>query len=191
MGNETDQLKDHAYDGIQEYDNPLPAWWLATFFITIIFSFLYWIHYEFSGGQTQYQELKSDLAHYESLKKSAPAPQESEEDLVKLVASNEVIKEGEGIYTSRCAACHGPQLQGSIGPNLVDDYWIHGTGRFTDIMSVVVKGVLDKGMPNWESLLNPKEIKAVTAFILKHQGSSPPNPKAPQGEKVAGQRTSQ
>lgn len=185
MGNETDQLKDHAYDGIQEYDNPLPAWWLATFFITIIFGFLYWIHYEFGGGQSQYAELNADLAKYEALKTSAPAPTESEEELLKLIAAAETVKEGEGLFASRCAACHGNELQGLIGPNLVDEFWIHGKGTFTEVMNVVAKGVLDKGMPNWDGQLSPKELKTVTAFILSRKGSKVPNPKAPQGDKVA------
>lgn len=188
MGNETDELKDHAYDGIQEYDNPLPAWWLATFFITIIFGFLYWIHYEFSGGVGQYDELKMDLAQYESLKqKNNPPTTESEEDLMKLVAVAETLKEGGSIYTSRCAACHGPELGGLIGPNLVDDYWIHGQGKFLDISSVVAKGVLEKGMPNWDGQLSGKEINAVTAFVLSKKGSNPANAKPPQGAKVVSQ----
>jgi cytochrome c oxidase cbb3-type subunit 3 len=191
MGNETDELKDHAYDGIQEYDNPLPAWWLTTFFITIIFGFLYWIHYEFGGGTGQYEELKADLAHYESLKQKGESQEpssEGEEDLMKLVAATETVAEGKAIYTGKgtCASCHGPELGGLIGPNLTDDHWLNGKGSFTDIMKVVSKGVLEKGMPNWEAMLSRKEIKAVTAFILSRKGSNPVNAKPPQGEKVGG-----
>jgi cytochrome c oxidase cbb3-type subunit 3 len=191
MGNETDQLKDHAYDGIQEYDNPLPAWWLTTFFITIIFGFLYWIHYEFGGGVGQYDELKQDLAHYESLKQKGDKQDpgdESEETLMKLVASQETVAEGKAIYAGKgtCTSCHGPELGGLIGPNLTDEYWIHGKGTFTDVANVVAKGVLDKGMPNWDAILSKNEIKAVTAFVLSRKGSNPPSPKPPQGAKIGG-----
>jgi len=176
-------LKDHSYDGIQELDNPLPNWWMVTFLGTIIFGFLYWIHYEFAGGQTQYEELKQDMAHIEMLKKKAPAVADSEEDLVQLLGSAAVLEEGKAIYLAKCAACHGPELQGSIGPNLVDEFWISGQGRMSDIIMVTRKGVLDKGMPNWDEMLKDSEIKAVAAYIAKQQGTNPPNPKPPQGEK--------
>lgn len=176
-------LKEHEYDGIREYDNPLPSWWLATFFLTIIFSFLYWVHYELSGGQTQWEELKEDMAAIERHKSHAPAPTESEEELLALLSSNEALAAGKAVYDSKCAACHGPQLQGMIGPNLIDDYWLHGHGKLIEIAGVIRKGVLDKGMPPWEGALKDDEIKAVTAFIHKQKGTQPENPKPPQGEK--------
>lgn len=179
-------INDHDYDGIKELDNPLPDWWLVTFLATIIFAFFYFIHYEFSGGQTIAQELKEDLSQIEVLKNNAPDSGESEEELSQLLASGTSLKEGEAVYGAKCVACHGPQLQGLIGPNLTDDYWLHGAGKLTDISAVVRKGVLDKGMPAWETQLNSAEIKAVTVFIASRHGSNPPNPKAAQGEKFVG-----
>lgn len=179
-------IENHEYDGIRELDNPLPGWWLTTFFATIIFSFLYWIHYEFGRGQTQWAELKSDMAQIESLKKSQPGGSESEEDLAKLLASATHLDEGKAVYEGKCGACHGPQLQGLIGPNLTDDYWLHGRGKLTEIVAVIRKGVPEKGMPPWEGQLKDNELKAVTVYIAKQKGSNPPNPKAPQGEKIVG-----
>lgn len=179
-------IEGHEYDGIKELDNPLPGWWLTTFFITIIFAFLYWIHYEFSGGQTIRQELAEDMGRIEKLKKNNPGGGDTEEELTKLSATASVADEGKNIFVAKCAACHGPQGQGLIGPNLTDDYWIHGKGKMTDIAGVVRKGVLDKGMPPWEGQLKDSEVKAVVIFVAKLHGSNPPNPKAPQGEKVVG-----
>jgi cytochrome c oxidase cbb3-type subunit 3 len=177
-------LESHEYDGIKELDNPLPDWWLATFLMTIMFAFFYWIHYEFSGGQTIAQELEQDLAKIESIKKSRPAASESEDELRQLLSAAGRVDQGREIFAAKCAVCHGPELQGSIGPNLTDEYWLHGKGTMTDIVATVRKGVLDKGMPNWDTQLKDDEIKSVAAFVYQSAGSHPANPKAPQGEKI-------
>lgn len=184
MSDNDDKLLDHDYDGIRELDNPLPSWWLATFFITIIFGFHYWIHYEFAGGQSQWDELKQDMKRIESMKNHRPATTVSDDELPSLLASTAILEEGKSVYDGKCAACHGPQLQGLIGPNLTDEFWIHGKGTFSEIVAVVRGGVLDKGMPPWEGQLKDNEIKAVAAFIVQQKDSHPPNPKAPQGEKI-------
>ncbi len=178
------EIKGHSYDGITEFDNPLPMWWLWTFFITIIFAFLYYIHYEFAGGQTIQQELQVAMAEIEKAKGSAPQVMETEENLAAEMKGDAVIALGAATFSGKCAACHGPQLQGMIGPNLVDKYWIHGKGTRMDIVKVIREGVADKGMPPWGTLLKKDELYAVTAYILSKKGSTPANPKAPQGEPV-------
>lgn len=177
----------HDYDGIQEYDNPLPGWWLATFCATIIFSFLYYIHYELDGGGlTQSQELAYDLAQIKKLQPAAPAGQEpdAEAALAAAASSPEALQLGATVFAGKCAVCHGSQLEGGIGPNLVDEYWLHGKGTPADIVQVVSKGVLDKGMPNWDAILKAEELRAVAVFVHSKQGSTPPNARPPQGEKV-------
>lgn len=176
-------LMEHNYDGIQEYDNPLPAWWLITFFGTIIFGFHYWVFYEFGGGATLAEELKRDMAAVKSLNKTVENP-DKEESLAALLASDSAKAKGKEVYTAKCAVCHGPELGGLIGPNLVDEFWIHGKGKMVDIAGVVRKGVLDKGMPNWDTQLKDEEIQSVAVYVYAHRGSKPANPKAPQGEKV-------
>lgn len=187
MSDDTEQFaSDSAYDGIKEYDNPLPLWWLITFFGTIIFGFHYWIHYEFGGGTTQKADLKAEMAQIQALRPSSEGPKDDEKELTKLSSNPAMIAKGKSIYDSKCSACHGVELQGQIGPNLTDEYWIHGRGGLVEIASVVRGGVLDKGMPNWESQLNDEEIRAVTVFVASRKGSNPPNAKPPQGEKVVG-----
>lgn len=180
-------IQGHDYDGIQELDHPLPGWWMATFFITIIFSFIYWIHYEFSGGQTIKEELQKDLARIETLKKNRPPAQDSEDELIKLVNSATAMDQGKAVFGAKCAVCHGQKLEGSIGPNLTDEYWLHGKGNVASISEVIRKGVLDKGMPNWDGQLKDEEIKSVAAFVYSQAGSNPPNAKGPQGDKVVRQ----
>lgn len=184
MNTEDKNLTDHDYDGIQEFDNPMPAWWLWIFLGTIIFGFHYWIHYEFGGGQDQRSELAEDLKTIEKLRSARPADTDSNEEIEKLLASGPAIDQGRVVYQAKCAVCHGPELQGLIGPNLVDNYWIHGTGEGKTIAGVIRTGVLDKGMPAWTGILKSDEIKFVTALILKEKGSTPKNPKAPQGAKI-------
>lgn len=180
--NDDKYLMEHNYDGIQEYDNPLPAWWLITFFGTIIFGFHYWIHYEFGGGKTLKDELKINLAAVRALSPNSDNV-DKEETLAALVSDSAALAKGKEVYVAKCAACHGPEMQGLIGPNLVDEYWIHG-GKLVDIAVVVRKGVLDKGMPNWETQLKDAEIQSVTAYVYAARGSKPANPKPPQGEKI-------
>ncbi len=177
-------ILDHGYDGITEYDNPLPTWWLVTLFATIIFAFLYWIHYEFSGGQTNLQELEVDMAKIQVAQKKAPQGGESEEDLQKLLGVAPVLARGASVFQAKCAVCHGQELQGIMGPNLVDAYWINGKGSLSDIAKNIRVGIVDKGMPAWETQLPNEEITSLVAFIASKKGSNPANPKAPQGEKV-------
>jgi cytochrome c oxidase cbb3-type subunit 3 len=188
---ENQGMKGHSYDGITELDNPLPSWWLWTFLLTIIFSFIYYIHYESGAGHTLNQELDIALkeisqskSHSSSHNHDVMQPTETEESLASQMNGEAMVLTGASVYEGKCLACHGKDLQGIVGPNLVDKYWIHGKGTRADIVSVIRAGVLDKGMPAWEPLLKKEEIYAITAFILSKKGSDVPNAKAPQGELV-------
>lgn len=187
MRDEKDELTGHNYDGIEEYDNPLPLWWLITFFATIIFGGIYWLHYESGTAPTQIAELKSDMAMLEKKKAQHPHAQaapESESDMKALAALPAEIEKGKNIFAAKCMVCHGANLEGQIGPNLVDNYWIHGRGQLIDILGVVRSGVTEKGMPAWSESLSDSDIKSVVAFVSSKRGSNPANAKAPQGEKV-------
>lgn len=178
------EMDGHTYDGIAECDNPMPGWWLWTFFLTVIFAFLYYIHYTSGSGMTLNEELAVAMKEIEQNKGRGPVTNETEEMLVQAMSQVDVNGTGAQIYISKCAVCHGQALQGQIGPNLTDNFWIHGKGLRTDIVKVVRQGVLDKGMPSWDQLLSKEEVYAVTAFILSKKGSNPPNPKVPEGTAV-------
>lgn len=174
----------HEYDGIHELDNPLPNWWLWTFFITIIFSGIYYLHYEIAGGPTLNQELELAMAAIEKSKQSTPQVMETEDSLTEFMNGNDVLTVGATQYAAKCAACHGNDLQGMIGPNLVDKFWIHGKATRMDVVKVIREGVADKGMPPWGPVMKKEEIYAVAAFIISKKGSNPSGAKAPQGESV-------
>lgn len=185
-GNDTETpIAGHEYDGIQELDNPLPMWWLVTFFGTIIFAFIYWIHYQAGGGGlSSNEELKSDMAAIEASKPAPSQGSDAQVDLNALIGDATALSQGKTVFAARCAACHGPNGEGQIGPNLTDNYWIHGGGQIADVIQVVKTGVTAKGMPAWETMISGAEINSVAAYIVSLKGSNPANAKAAEGTEV-------
>jgi cytochrome c oxidase cbb3-type subunit 3 len=181
----SDEKKYHEYDGIIEHDNPLPTWWLWTFLLTIIFAFMYFIHYSLgTPGLSLHDELKTAMDELEKQKAIhvVAAPMETEDSLKEIFEKPDVIALGAAQFTAKCAACHGADLQGLIGPDLTDAYWIHGKGHRLDILKVVREGVPDKGMPPWGPVMKRDEIYAVASFIISKKGSHPAGSKGPQGD---------
>lgn len=182
---EADVMLDHDYDGIRELDNQLPPWWVWGFYLTIIFAFIYLIHYHVTGsGDLQAEEYNSEIRIAEIEKENRIKNDLNYVTDANVVASLDpaVLAEGQSIYTKNCLACHGNAGQGGVGPNLTDQFWIHG-GGIKNVFKVVTSGVPDKGMISWKSQLSPAQIKAVSSFILTLEGTNPPDPKEPQGDK--------
>jgi cytochrome c oxidase cbb3-type subunit 3 len=184
---DSDEVLDHDYDGIQEFNNPLPRWWLATFYGAILFAPLYFGYYHLGGPgiDPHYavdQEVGEIKARQTALLKKSGGP--NEQTLQAIFLDSKRRSAGNGIFTEKCAVCHGADGGGIIGPNLTDKYWIHGDGSLTAILKVVSEGVADKGMPPWGLMLKPDEILSVVAFVKSMQGTKPANPKAPQGSEV-------
>lgn len=180
MNNEEGKLLDHEYDGIKELDNNLPLWWLWTFFGAIIFSFIYWLHYEIAeDGPTLDQELAMGMERIDQIRAQAQAKSAGGEEL----SAEDWVAMGKELYLVNCSSCHMQNGGGSVGPNLTDEYWIHGHSDEA-ITKVVAKGVLAKGMPPWEGILKPNDIKAVVAFVNTFKGKNVKGGKGPQGNKV-------
>ena len=277
---EKDVLMDHDYDGIRELDNDLPPWWLWLFYITIIWSAIYLVHYHVigTGDSSSVEYMKEMDPNWEestakagfSIEYRSPLYQSSEdltplsrvqiaiaqekeaarllaekkamgeasvslsdisfdeiiiaamnaasaEDLEKLksafpdiyeayqtggsaesaTAEPEKIDEpeievltdaaslasGESIYITNCATCHGKLGEGGIGPNLTDEYYLHGP-TMNDIIRIMNNGVTAKGMISWRGILKPQQMHEVASYIYQLRGTNPPNAKEPQGEKV-------
>jgi cytochrome c oxidase cbb3-type subunit 3 len=178
-----DHLLDHNYDGIQEYDNPLPRWWLALFWATIIFTPLYILYFHFGGGMLAVERYDQEMIAYydKQAGKLQALGNMSESTLADLAADPSMMSGGKKIFQSKCSTCHGMFGEGGIGPNLTDNYWLHG-GQLMDIYKTVSEGVPTKGMLAWERQLRPAELMAVAAYVGTLLGSEPPNPKPPQGE---------
>lgn len=172
----------HEYDGIRELDNPLPRWWLYGFYLTIIFAVFYTAYYEFGPGVglvATYNEKVAALQADRAAKAAAGGV--DLEALGKVVASHEEAEKGKALFAERCAACHGDAGQGVIGPNLTDNYWLHG-GKPDKIMHTIRVGVADKGMPAWGESMSDGEIMQVVAHIVAIRGTHPEGAKEPQGD---------
>ncbi len=258
-----DEVFEHEFDGIQEYDNDLPGWWKKLFYGTIIIAVLYMLHFhvlgtgdlsrteymkeidpnytepivEVSGGvfnrytspflakeenltprvraeldkilnapfdeqmyramrqatPEQLDKLKAifpeQYAAFESGIMSQPAAPAAgtatiASTLTEALTEAALLADGKKIFETQCFSCHNMNGSGGIGPNLTDEYWIHGN-TMQEVLYVIYKGVPAKGMIAWEKTLSQEQIENVASYILvKLQGSDAPNGKAPQGEKV-------
>jgi cytochrome c oxidase cbb3-type subunit 3 len=182
-----DHLLEHSYDGIQEFDNPMPRWWVYLFWATIIFSILYFFNVPgFGVGKGRIADYDRDIAAAASAdakRKAAQPAGASGEQLAAMTKDASVVALGKQVFGQNCAACHRADAGGQIGPNLADDYWLHG-GTLEQIHKTVVDGVLEKGMPPWGKVLKPNQVDAVVAYVYTLRGTNPPNPKAPQGDLV-------
>lgn len=173
----------HNYDGIRELDNRLPPWWLYGFYATIVFAFVYFYMHEVShsapSGVQEYQiaVAKAEVEKEEYLKKSANNVDES---TVKLLTDNASISAGKQVFQANCFACHGKAGEGGVGPNLTDDYWLHG-GAVNDVFKTIKYGYPEKGMKSWKDDLSPVQIAQIASFIKSLHGTKPPNAKPAQG----------
>ena len=176
-------LLDHDYDGIHELDHVLPRWWVWIFIGTAIFAAWYAGYYMSGHGPSPREELAASLAKIEAMK-PAPAPPGEGDEAALLAALKDPAKQKHGleVYMGKCVACHGDKGQGLIGPNLTDDYWIHGVGTAKDIAKVIAEGIPEKGMPPWGPILTPDELRDTVAFIRSLHASKPAGAKPPQGE---------
>ncbi len=181
---EADIMLDHNYDGIKELDNNLPPWWKYGFYVTIVFSIVYMVHYHITGsGKLQKAEYEEQLAEAkiqleEYQKKAANLIDESN---VTLLSDKEGLAAGQKIFMENCKACHGAGGEGGVGPNFADDYWIHG-GSIKDVFKTVKFGWPEKGMKSWQQDLSAKQMQEVSSYIKSLRGTNPPNQKEKQGE---------
>jgi cytochrome c oxidase cbb3-type subunit 3 len=180
---EGEVMTDHAYDGIKELDNNLPPWWLYGFYISIAWGVVFWGYYTFFGGpdqETKYErEMAEAQAEIEAYK--ATAKDLIDEETVTLLADASRLENGKEIFNTNCVACHGPDGGGTVGPNLTDDYFIHG-GGIKNTFATIKNGVSGTAMIAWKSNLKPGEIQEVASYVLSLQGTTPANPKAAEGE---------
>ncbi|MDX2086490.1 MAG: cbb3-type cytochrome c oxidase N-terminal domain-containing protein [Kofleriaceae bacterium] len=182
-----DRLLEHEYDGIHEYDNPLPGWWRAVFWGTIVFAAGYWIYFHVADkGEPLETSYLAELAHYDSLREvraARDAANVSEEMLATTAHDTRATAHGAAVFSARCAGCHGDRGQGLIGPNLTDANQLHGASRM-DLFTTVSKGVPGTAMVAWSEQLGPTDVIAVTAFVATLRGQNIAG-KEPQGSAVS------
>ncbi len=177
-----DRLLDHEYDGIKEYDNPMPRWWLATFWVTIIFAILYLLNVPVIGiGKGRLADYEADMAQAAAVAaKNNPLANITADQLVAASTDPAERALGSTTFATTCSSCHLADGGGQIGPNLTDRYWLHGSQPM-DIFKTVAEGVAAKGMPAWGKILKPAQVVAVVGYVMTLQGTTPKTPKPPQG----------
>ena len=164
-------LLDHNYDGIQELDNNLPRWWVWLFYITIIYAAIYLVYFHVTRtGNLSAAEYDQEMKAGAVVKNAAMGKFES--GLSTLTPSSDamVLENGRQSYAKFCAPCHRADGGGLVGPNLTDDYWIHGS-NYTDTVKVIWDGVPAKGMITWKTVLKPDEIQSVASYIYTLRGA--------------------
>ena len=178
---------DHSYDGIKELDNHLPPWWKWLFYGTIAWSVVYVFLFHLSESlPLSLQEYQNEITQAEEQQRLLKASQpETQIDENTLVFTNDpaMIEKGKTIFlNNNCGSCHRNDGGGNtIGPNLTDDYWIHG-GDLKNVFVTIKNGAVEKGMPAWGKSMKPEDVRDVTFFVMSLKGTNPENAKAPQGE---------
>lgn len=180
------QLTHHIYDGIREYDNPMPAWWKRIFWGTFVFSIAYFLAYQCGDGVSVEEAYRAEVKEAQALAAAQALREGSVTEAVLAGIMNDAgsVAEGQAKFATTCVACHGPNGGGIIGPNLTDPYWLHGRGTLMDIYKVVSEGVLDKGMPAWSKQMSETQVRQVVAFVGTLRNRNVAGGKPPQGERV-------
>ena len=177
-----DAIKDHEYDGIQEFDNRLPNWWLWTLYGAIVFSLFYWIVFHtLEIGELPRDRFASEMqaAQEEQLARAAAAGL-SNETFVLMTEMDAKVQEGREVFLKYCVQCHLEDGRGLVGPNLTDGVWVHGCEPM-QMYKVVTDGIAAKGMPAWMNQLGPTRVQAVVAYVMTIRNTDVEG-KAPEGE---------
>lgn len=176
-------IREHVFDGIEEYDQNLPNWWLFTFYIMIVYFIFAWVAYYQSPLhiRNDYEKLDNQLTEIEEKKNrelESMMATLNDEALQEMSLDATHVSSGKAIYETKCVACHGTDLSATMnglklpGVALNDSEWLYG-GEPLKIMGTITNGSPDltKGMIPWKSQLGPAEIAQVVAFILSHHKS--------------------
>jgi len=184
MAAEGEILLDHDYDGIRELDNNLPPWWVYGFYATIVFAVVYLVRYHVFDDANQHEEYAIAVAEatleIEEYKRTAKNL--IDVNTVEFLSEASDISAGKAVFTENCIACHKADGGGGIGPNLTDDYWILGGGIKNIFNTISEGGRAGKGMVSWKTDLKPAEMAQVASYVMTLQGTTPAEPKAPEGE---------
>lgn len=183
-----DQLRPASYDGIQEYDNDLPRWWVWLFYMTGVYAVVYIV--AFYGYGVSIPPLPHVPSGVEVASVTAPTQhtgdQGDELQLLKAKLTDAgALAKGKEVYATRCAPCHGAAGGGVIGPNLTDDAWIHG-GSLVEIKTVIENGVTEKGMLAWKSMLSQDDIRSLVVYLRSIKGTNPAGGKPAEGTPYTG-----
>ena len=177
-----DTVMEHEYDGIQEFDNRLPNWWLWLMWGSMVFALLYWIVFHTLGvGVLPHErfEMTMQAAQEEQFERALAAGIDNE-FFVMMSQTEANVTAGREVFVKHCVQCHLDDGRGSVGPNMTDNYWIHGCEPM-QMLKIINEGVAAKGMPTWQNQLGPTRVHNVLAYILTIKDNNVTG-KDPEGE---------
>jgi cytochrome c oxidase cbb3-type subunit 3 len=180
-----DPKTDHAYDGIEEYDNPLPGWWKWLFVASIVFSPFYWMFYH-GGAEGRSVEDQYSVALAENTRLQFEEIGElalDEKTLVTFMNKDSWVKVGESVFRANCVSCHGRNGEGKVGPNLTDEKY-KNVREIADIAKVVNNGAGNGAMPKWSNRLHINEIVLVSAYVATLRGTNAENGRPAEGRDI-------
>ena len=179
-----DQLLDHEYDGIQEYDNPCPGWWHAIFLATVVFSVVYFLFFQVGNNGWTLAEAWN-AAKTADMKERFSGMGELHNDtatILKYMKDPDWMVYANSVFLTNCQSCHGPDGSGVVGPNLTDDYY-KNVKQITDIAEVIKNGAAGGSMPSWKTRLHPNEVVLMAAYVAGLRGKNLKG-RPPEGEKI-------
>ena len=176
----------HSYDGIQEYDNPLPGWWKWTFWGSILYAPFYLMYFHVGApGRSIDEQYQASLT--ENTRKQYAEIGDLSGDqatIVKYLSEPKWVGVGQSIFKANCVSCHASDGGGNVGPNLCDESFKH-VKQLPDIIKVVNEGVAGGAMPAWATRFSHKnDAVLVAVYVASLRGSKPANPKAPDGSPI-------
>ena len=183
MSKREEKILGHDYDGIHEYDNPLPGWWLFIFYGSMVWALLYAVFFHFGPGLLPEQRHDAEMRalRIEAARAAIMSGEVTDENVQLVALSPEHVDHGAQIFQERCAKCHRPDGGGDVGPNLTDKYWLDG-GSPAEIHATIRDGVHQEGMPTWSWKIRPDEVWAAAAYVETLRGTNVVNGKEPQGQ---------
>lgn len=178
-------LKEHAYDGIQEFDNPLPGWWKWTFVATIVFSVFYLMYFHIGApGRSIYDQYDRELAANTQLQFQEIGELTADSNTIaSYMEKDSWLKVGQVVFRANCISCHGRDGEGKVGPNLTDDYY-KNVRDLAGIARVIKDGAANGAMPAWGTRLLTNEIVLVSAYVAKMRGTNAAGGKPPEGSEI-------
>jgi cytochrome c oxidase cbb3-type subunit 3 len=180
------RILDHDCDGIREYDNPMPFWWSALFWCSILFSVPYFVFYHLGGVGTSLSEnYETEVGEFYELQAAKLGNLKPDAaTIMALSLDRQKLLAGQNMFKANCATCHAPDGGGKTGPNLTDDFYIN-VRRPEDIFTVLRDGVEAKGMPKWGKRFSEPQLVLLSAYVAGLRGTAAASPLKAQGDEVA------
>jgi cytochrome c oxidase cbb3-type subunit 3 len=181
-------IEGYEYDGITELDNPCPKWLMYIFYFTAFLA-VFFLGYHFGSSSKNkivesYMKKLKDAQSQRTTVVVEQVPEVSESELAALLQEPTELASGEEFFVDKCAICHGQAGEGLIGPNLIDNYWIHGTGKISEIAITIRSGIPDKGMVAWQGRIPEENILQIAAYVKSLKGNQVEGAKEPDGKLI-------